>query len=192
MTQRDTHRAAHGHGKPNGHANGHEAVLQAASMDQDSASLERGALPPTQARAASDDASGLSAAGTAPSAAACSTREAPVEAAPSEARAKGSRKSGTSPRPPKSPKSPKAETPEQPKIGPGAEPLPLDGPAFVEAVHEKVDLIELEVRLLRSEDEKIAQRELAYLRELIYGKNATPLDDEPPPIGFGAPLIRTE
>jgi hypothetical protein len=65
---------------------------------------------------------------------------------------------------------------------PGTEPLPLDGATFVEAVHERVDLIALEEQLLRSADEKIVQRELAYLRELRYGKTASfSTDDEIPP-----------
>jgi len=72
---------------------------------------------------------------------------------------------------------------------PGTEPLPLDGATFVEAVHERVDLIALEEQLLRSADEKIVQRELAYLRELRYGKTASfaAEDDIPPRIVFDAP-----
>ena len=72
---------------------------------------------------------------------------------------------------------------------PGTEPLPLDGATFVEAVHERVDLIALEEQLLRSADEKIVQRELAYLRELRYGKTATfaPDDDVPPRLVFDPP-----
>jgi hypothetical protein len=72
---------------------------------------------------------------------------------------------------------------------PGTEPLPLDGATFVEAVHERVDLIALEEQLLRSADEKIVQRELAYLRELRYGKTASfTTDDElPPRIVFDPP-----
>lgn len=72
---------------------------------------------------------------------------------------------------------------------PGAEPLPLDGATFVEAVHERVDLIALEEQLLRSADEKIVQRELAYLRELRYGKTASFAtdDDMPPRIVFDPP-----
>jgi hypothetical protein len=72
---------------------------------------------------------------------------------------------------------------------PGTEPLPLDGATFVEAVHERVDLIALEEQLLRSADEKIVQRELAYLRELRYGKTASfATDDElPPRIVFDRP-----
>jgi hypothetical protein len=72
---------------------------------------------------------------------------------------------------------------------PGTEPLPLDGATFVEAVHERVDLIALEEQLLRSADEKIVQRELAYLRELRYGKTAsfTTDDDFPTRIVFDPP-----
>ena len=72
---------------------------------------------------------------------------------------------------------------------PGTEPLPLDGATFVEAVHERVDLIALEEQLLRSADEKIVQRELAYLRELRYGKTASfAMDDDlPPRIVFDPP-----
>ena len=60
----------------------------------------------------------------------------------------------------------------------GTEPLPLDGASFVEAVHERVDLIALEEQLLRSADEKIVQRELAYLRQLRYGKTASFATDD--------------
>jgi hypothetical protein len=72
---------------------------------------------------------------------------------------------------------------------PGTEPLPLDGATFVEAVHERVDLIALEEQLLRSADKKIVQRELAYLRELRYGKTASFAtdDDLPPRIVFDRP-----
>jgi hypothetical protein len=72
---------------------------------------------------------------------------------------------------------------------PGTEPLPLDGASFVEAVHERVDLIALEEQLLRSADEKIVQRELAYLRELRYGKTASFAndDDMPPRLVFDRP-----
>jgi hypothetical protein len=72
---------------------------------------------------------------------------------------------------------------------PGTEPLPLDGATFVEAVHERVDLIALEEQLLRSADEKIVQRELAYLRELRYGKTASFSTDAdlPPRIVFDRP-----
>src|SRR5882762_10601805 len=73
------------------------------------------------------------------------------------------------------------------RIPAGIEPLPVDGEAFVDAVHAKVDLVRLEVALLRSKDAKIRQRELAYLRELLYGKRAEPADGEPTQIIFDMP-----
>jgi hypothetical protein len=70
---------------------------------------------------------------------------------------------------------------------PGLEPLPVDGEAFVDAVHTQVDLVQLEVDLLSSKDDKIVQRELAYLRELRYGKHAAIADNEPTQIIFDMP-----
>jgi hypothetical protein len=62
------------------------------------------------------------------------------------------------------------------KVPPGLAPLPIDGEAFVDAVHAEVDLVALEVELLRCPDEKVVQRELGCLRELRYGKRA-PTED---------------
>jgi hypothetical protein len=73
------------------------------------------------------------------------------------------------------------------EVPPGLEPLPIDGEAFVDAVHAQADLVHLEVELLNSPDEKIVQRELAYLRELRYGKRAPSADDEPTQIIFDMP-----
>jgi hypothetical protein len=74
-------------------------------------------------------------------------------------------------------------------VPPGRKPLPRNGEAFVKAVHRRVDLLELEVKLLRHKDEKVVQRELAYLRELRYGKRApTETDNESSrPIIYDAP-----
>jgi len=73
------------------------------------------------------------------------------------------------------------------EIVPGLEPLPIDGEAFVDAVHAQVDLVQLEVDLLSSGDDKLVQRELAYLRELRYGKRAPAADDGPQQFIFDAP-----
>ena len=73
------------------------------------------------------------------------------------------------------------------RVLPGVEPLPIDEEAFVDAVHAQVDLVQLEVDLLSSKDDKIAQRELAYLRELRYGKRAPSADDGPQQFIFDAP-----
>jgi hypothetical protein len=164
--------------KPNGHgallAKGHGANVITISSS--------GA-----GRAASVDASELSVANaTASSAAAGAEREAYAEVAlPVDegkqlvsARA-ASRSPNRSAR--RTPKEKEAERAPR-KILPGLEPLPLDGEAVVDAVHAKVDLVQLEVELLNSEDEKVVQRELAYLRELRYGKHAPLSDDGPPQI----------
>ncbi len=125
--------------------------------------------------AASDDAGGQLVAETAASAAACANRDAYAEMAPADAKGKRLPPAGAASRPSNTTDADAKASDKKkgaPEIPPGAEPLPADGASFVEAVHEKVDLIELEVSLLKSEDEKIRQRELAYLRELIYGKTA--------------------
>ena len=72
-------------------------------------------------------------------------------------------------------------------VPPGDEPLPEDAEAYVDAVHRQVDLVQLEVKLLHSADEKVVQRELACLRELRYGKRAPDAGDEPPQIIFDIP-----
>jgi hypothetical protein len=73
------------------------------------------------------------------------------------------------------------------EIPPGRKALPANGEAFVNAVHCQVDLVQLEVALLRDEDAKVVQRELAYLRELRYGKRAPVAEDQAPEIIFDAP-----
>lgn len=77
-------------------------------------------------------------------------------------------------------------------VPPGRKPLPVNGEAFVKAVHRRVDLIELEVMLLTDGDEKIVQRELAYLRELRYGKRGPITDDEPRRVLYDAPRPERE
>ncbi len=139
-------------------------------------------------RAASVDASDLSVANaTASSAAAGAEREAYADVAPGEG--EGERlvsPTAASQSPKKSGKgalqaSSEVASAAKPlrTIPPGREPLPVDGEAFVDAVHAKVDLVRLEVALLRSKDAKIRQRELAYLRELRYGKHGPAGDDGP-------------
>jgi len=59
--------------------------------------------------------------------------------------------------------------------------------ADVDSEYQTIDTSQLEVDLLSSTDDKIVQRELAYLRELRYGKRAPSTDDEPLPIIFDAP-----
>jgi hypothetical protein len=144
-------------------------------------------------RAASVDASELSVANAADSSAAAGAdREAYADVAPSQGKGKRRQTAGAaSPRrrnsKSKDGRKEKNAAHARRETVPGLEPLPIDGEAFVDAVHARVDLVQLEVDLLRSRDDKIAQRELAYLRELRYGKRAPIADDEPLPIIFDAP-----
>src|SRR6266404_6145199 len=127
-------------------------------------------------RAASDDASELSVANAAAStAAAGADREAYADVAP--AQGTGRRRSSASAASPRRNKEEAAE--EKRKVPGGSEPLPIDAEAFVDAVHSRVDLVLLEEKLLNSGDDKIVQRELAYLRELRYGKRAAIEGNEP-------------
>jgi len=134
-------------------------------------------------RAASDDASELSVANAAAStAAAGADREAYADVAPFEG--DGERRSSAAAAPPRTSEDRSAKTR---KVPPGSEPLPIDAEASVDAVHSRVDLVLLEEKLLQSKDEKIVQRELAYLRELRYGKRAPAGEDEPTQIIFDMP-----
>jgi hypothetical protein len=144
-------------------------------------------------RAASVDASELSVANaSASSAAARADREACADVAPAQGEGKQSPAAGTASRShhKKSAKEGQSESGAaraSRKIPPALEPLPVDGEAFVDAVHTQVDLVRLEVKLLRSKDQKIVQREVAYLRELRYGKRAPAADDGPQQFIFDAP-----
>ena len=73
-------------------------------------------------------------------------------------------------------------------IPPGSEPLPADGVGFVDAMHAHVDLYLACARLVKSGDEKIAQRMVERLLEMSYGKSpAAPSDDDSPQVVSGAP-----
>ena len=173
--------------KPNGHA-----ALLAKSSGANGGTISLSEM----GRAASVDASELSVAtGAASSAATRADREACAEVAQVQGKGKQSPAAGTVSRPHRKKRGKKKGKKAGQKaskkaslanaareIVPGLEPLPIDGEAFVDAVHSRVDLIRLEVKLLRSRDPKIVQRELAYLRELRYGKRAAPPDDEVPQI----------
>jgi len=170
--------------------NGHGALLARGSGPNGGTILSSG-----MGRAASVDASELSVANAkASSAAAGAEREACAEVAPTHGKGKRARSAG--PASQSYPKNVRNEidknknedgakdkdtngTAGRRAVVPGLEPLPIDGEAFVDAVHKQVNLVQLEVDLLRSKDDKITQRELAYLRELRYGKHAAVADDEP-------------
>ena len=161
--------------KPNGHS-----ALPAKSSGANGTTLLSSGL----GRAASDDASDLSVANaTASSAAAGAEREACADVAAPQGEGRRHQSAGAASRLHKKGTEDKQKdaSPENTRreVVPALDPLPIDGEAFVDAVHAQVDLVQLEVALLSSQDDKIVQRELAYLRELRYGKRAMPADDEP-------------
>jgi hypothetical protein len=183
--------------KSNGHdtsaskANGHGPV----SPSRTALDLE---LPREQGRAASDDARDFPTAAAASSAATGKERDACAEVAPSlEGETKHQRK------PKKSGKKAGGETPHVPSdergtrnsnkgkraanIPPGSKPLPADGVGFVDAMHAHVDIYLACARLVKSGDEKIAQRMVERLLEMSYGKSPAPVGDEMPQIIFDAP-----
>lgn len=184
MTQRKNPSSKNGSSNSSAHRNANgstDGLAQESAIRQDIVTFENWA--------ASDDARGPLVAETAASAAACASRDAYAEMAQAEREGKRLPPSGAASRPAHSNGKAARKSKDAPEISPGLAPLPADGASFVEAVHERVDLIELEVSLLKSEDEKIRQRELAYLRELKYGKIAAfSSDDDIRPITFGEPL----
>ena len=74
-------------------------------------------------------------------------------------------------------------------IPPGSEPLPADGIAFVDAMHAHVDLYLACARLVKSGDEKIAQRMVERLLEMSYGKSPADFGLEAPQSTFDAPRL---
>jgi hypothetical protein len=66
-------------------------------------------------------------------------------------------------------------------------PLAKDGPAFVDEMHSHVDLYIACARLVKSKDEKIAQRMVERLLEMSYGKSPAPPSDEVPQLIIDAP-----
>ena len=167
--------------KPNGHG-----ALRAKGSGANGSTTSLSGM----GRAASVDASELSVANAAASSAAAGTeREACADVAQVQGEGRRSPAAGTASRSDgkKNGSEEMSALTASRKIMPGLEPLPIDGEAFVDGVHRRVDLVLVEVKLLKSKDDKIVQRELAYLRELRYGKRAPSTDDEPMPIIFDAP-----
>jgi hypothetical protein len=178
---------------PKNKPNGHGGLLAKSSGANGTTDLSSGL-----GTAASVDASELSVANAkASSAAAGAEREAYADVAPAQDKGRRHRSAGAASRSPKRGGRNKNKNGNNEKnlkkadarrdVVPALEPLPIDGEAFVDAVHTQVDLVQLEVDLLSSKDDKIVQRELAYLRELRYGKRAAIADDEPTQIIFDMP-----
>jgi hypothetical protein len=190
--------------KSNGHdtgatrVNGHGPASPSRTAQETEAPLEK-------SRAASDDARDFPAAAAASSAAAGKERDACAEVALAPkgkiSRHSGSkRKTGTgTSRVPGEKKKAKDSTQDKPKgkstgqpeansekdmldIPPGLKPLPADGAGFVDAMHEHVDLYQACARLVKSRDQKIAQRTVERLLEMKYGKGTAPAAEEAPEI----------
>jgi hypothetical protein len=66
-------------------------------------------------------------------------------------------------------------------IPPGIAPLAADGQGFVDTMHAHVDLYLACARLVRSSDEKIAQRMVERLLEMSYGKSPSPATEDAAP-----------
>jgi hypothetical protein len=187
--------------KSNGHdtgaasVNGHGRASPSRTAQEKEAPLEQG-------RAASDDARDFPTAAAASSAAAGKERDACAEVAQAPEGEKHSRPkksktkagSGTS-RAPSEENKAKAEPQHSPErrttqnsekdtvnIPPSSEPLPKDGAGFVDAMHEHVNIYLACARLVKSRDQKIAQRMVERLLEMKYGKAASVTAEEAPEI----------
>ncbi len=162
MTRRTNQGKVNGHLEPHGRANGHAT-----------ASTERGGVPVRRDRAASDDASGASAARAAsPANAPGTVRKAYADAAPPHS-GKKHRKMKKKNQQNGQPKDQKDATLKKFLLaGPTDFAAMQDGAAYVNSVASRVDLVGASVRLVGSEDEKIAKAELDRLREMKFGKVA--------------------
>jgi hypothetical protein len=184
--------------KSNGHdtsasrLNGHGLVSPSTAAQDMDAPLGKG-------KAASDDARDFPSAAAASSAAAGKERDACAEVAkplegeanrrPGKQQTQAGR--GTPRGPSERATNERAASQKKDKgtvdIPPGSEILAEDGIGFVDAIHEHVDLYLACARLVKSTDEKIAQRMVERLLEMSYGKSPAPPEDQPPQIIFDAP-----
>jgi hypothetical protein len=180
---------SNGHDMSTARVNGHSPVSPSRPAQEMEASLEQG-------RAASDDARDFPTAAAASSAAAGTERDACAEVAPppeggtNRRNGRSINRAGTgTPRVPsekneKKDKQDKKDKKEKDTVNipPGSVPLPADGAGFVDAMHEHVDLYKACARLVKSKDEKIAQRMSERLLEMKYGKGPSATAEEAPEI----------
>jgi hypothetical protein len=182
---------SNGHDTSTSKVNGHCPVSPSRAAQETEAPIEKG-------RAASDDARDFPSAAAASSAVAGMERDACAEVAPPPERGtkRGSRRRNTgavtgTPRAPSEKNSSNnsngASEEDSVDIPPGSEPLPADGVGFVDAMHAHVDIYLACTRLVKSKDEKIAQRMVERLLEMSYGKSPAATADEAPQIIFDAP-----
>lgn len=175
--------------KSNGHdtsaasVNGHGQASPSRTAQEKEAPLEKG-------RAASDDARDFPTAAAASSAAAGKERDACAEVAQAPEGEKKSRPNGRNRRADTGTSRVLSED-DKPKdksekdtvdIPPSSEPLPKDGAGFVDAMHEHVNIYLACARLVKSRDQKIAQRMVERLLEMKYGKAASVTGEEAPEI----------
>jgi hypothetical protein len=181
---------SNGHDTSTSRVNGHGPVSP-------SRAAQYTEVPREQGRAASDDARDFPAADGASSAPSGKERDACAEVAPPpegeskhqpKPKRSGKKADGETPRAPSDDKSDKKNGKKKSVyIPPGSKPLPADGVGFVDAMHAHVDLYLACARLVKSGDEKIAQRMVERLLEMSYGKSPAPAGDEMPQIIFDAP-----
>ena len=84
------------------------------------------------------------------------------------------------------------QKPAREPLPPGTRPLPADASAFVSAVHEQADLIEVGRRLLNSKDEKIIKGVWDRLVNLKFGKAEGESDQDPQRIVIDIPGAQRE
>jgi hypothetical protein len=178
---------SNGHDTSTSEVNGHGPASPSRTAQEMEALLEKG-------KAASDDARDFPAAAAASSASAGKERDACAEAAkPPEGEAERGPKKGKkgtgggSPCVPSESEKNEKKAKDPVDIPPGSEPLPADGVGFVDAMHAHVDLYLACARLVKSGDEKIAQRMVERLLEMSYGKSPAASEDQAPQIVFDTP-----
>jgi len=169
MTHRKISSKPNGHAGPHGRANGHAP-----------ASTERGGVPMRRDQAASDDDSRASVTavvgfGTAPGTGCHSCAEAaPPHSGKKNGKINKKDKNGKMNKKDKNGKNRKYGQSETLKnfllAGPTDFAAMQDGAAYVNSVAGRVDLVGASVRLVGSEDEKIAKAELDRLRDMKFGK----------------------
>jgi len=173
--------------KSNGHdpsaakVNGHGPASPSRAAQETEALLDLG-------RAASDDTRDFPAAAGASSAPAGKERDACAEVAPPpRGKAKRQPKRNRAAAGGEVSRAPSEKTNRKGKNGtvripPGSQPLPQDGASFVDAMHKHVNIHLACARLVKSGDEKIAQRMAERLLEMKYGKGPSASAEESPEI----------
>ncbi len=174
--------------KSNGHDTSTSRVNGHGLVPPSPAAHEEMHAPHEPGKAASDDARDIPSAAVASSASAGTERDACAEVAPP--RESGTKRGPKSARhsaasgPPRASSESHAKGDKKTKrpahIPPGSLPLPTDGVGFVDAMHAHVDLYLACARLVKSGDERIAQRMVERLLEMSYGKSPTTNSDGAP------------